>query len=528
MWLVFLIIVLGVAGYAGIAGIRRVEAGYVGIVTKKIGRRRPGDDPRISVSGGSGVQAKILNANAFNWLPPFMYSVDSVPQTHVPNGTIGVVVAKAGLVRPPGSTLAEHVDCDHFRDGVRFLTNGGQQGRQQEVLTGGFYDINTELFEVITVETLQEANHERLTPADLEEVQIQVGETGVVITHVGARPDEDPGAVGRHVDGHESFQLPWQFVANGGQKGVQKETLDEGGRYVINPWFAHVVRIPTRILMLEWSKEKKADSNLDAPLDQIVLDVQGHTVRLDMKQTVQIPAETAPFLVRRFGDPGGSSRAAGRAPVQQFVERDLAATVSGYFRRISAQLTIKDFATKYEEVCIELAGEVRRELQTMGVVAVRTILEEFTCDEPEINELRRRIALQKEQVHLEKARLGDLHAQLANEQVHKLIELNKIDVERERKKLDYVELSMLVEQLGAQHVSLERLIREYVKANVPQTIVDAAGGDVLQAMLLSMPSAQVKETIMALTGDSANSLAQPEQHPAVTNGQTTPQPGENL
>lgn len=515
-FLLLLLVLLVGAGCLAVTGMHRVPPGMVGIVTKRfdIRPRRPDDDPRVSSYGAAGPQAQVLRANTTSWKPRFLYRIEHVPQTHVPNGTIGLVVAKAGAVRPPGSPLAAHVECDHFQDGVRFLRNGGQQGRQQQVLQGGYYDINTHLFEVITVQTPEAVAREGLTMADLQVVQIPIGEAGVVITHVGARPDPDRSSVGRVVPGHHSFQLPWEFLARGGQMGVQQETLDEGGHYVINPWFAHVVRIPTRVLILEWTSEQKAAGNLDASLDQIVLDVQGHTVRLNMKQTVQIPAEAAPRLVRRFGDLGGSGRSAGRVPVQQFVEKELAATVGGYFRRISARYKIQEFITRYDEVGNELAAEVRQALAHTGVHAVSTTLEEFVCDEPEINALRRRIALQQEQVKLEEARLDELKAQRVNEEVLAAIETQRVRVEEERRKLEYVELQMLVDLLGPEQVAMERVLSQWVQVNVPQ-IISGADGDIARAMLQAMPFTQARDMLLAMAKDAGKELPEAERQQAI-------------
>lgn len=509
--LILILIVLA-GGYVGVTGVRRVRRDMVGIVEKKFGIRRPDDDTLVSAYGAAGVQARTLRPNSVTWLMPFLYEVRQVPVTVVPNGTIGLVVARAGRVRAPGQALAGHVECDHFQNGEQFLTGGGEQGRQQQVLTGGRYAINTELFEVITVDTPDAAMRERLAWEELHEIEIPVGETGVVIAHVGARPDPHAESVGPRVPDHHNFQLPWKFLENGGQKGVQQETLDGGGKYVINPWFAHVVRIPTRVLILEWTRDEKAESNLDASLGQIVLDVQGHTVRLDMKQTVQIPVDAAPHLVHRFGTVGTS----GRAPVQQFVDKELGATVAGYFRKISARYRIQEFITRYDEVCNELAAEVRQALKETGVVAVTTTLEEFECDEPEINALRRRIALQQERVKLEVARLDEYKAQRENATVLDDIERQKILVEKERRKLELLELETLVDLLGPDHVRMERALAEWVKAKVPQ-IISGADGNIAQGLLQVMPFTQARDMLLAMAGEAGRNPPPPPR--AVTEGQ---------
>jgi hypothetical protein len=506
--LLLLLLLLAGSGYLWWRWTQRIPGNKVGVVIKEFGPSRPDDDPLVRVHGSRGVQARTLPPNSARWLPPLLYKVLKVPLTFVPNGTIGLVVAKAGRVRQPGNALARHIDCDYFQDGELFIKGGGERGRQQQMLTGGFYAINTGLFDVVTVNDPDALAREGLSAEDLQEIAIPIGEAGVVITHVGARPGES--GVGPKVLDHEDFQLPWKFVENGGQKGVQEETLDEGGRYVINPWFAHVVRIPTRVLILEWTTDEKSSTNLDASLGQVVLDVQGHTVRLEMKQTVQIPVEAAPSLVRRFGTLGAS----GLAPVQQFVDKELGATVAGYFRKISARYRIQEFITRYDEVCNELATEVRQALDKTGVVAVTTTLEEFECDEPEINALRRKIALQQEQVKFEEARLDELNARRKTETVRDEMELQKIRVEKERRKLELVELETLVDLLGADHVKMERALAEWVKAEVPQ-IISGADGNIAQGLLQVMPFTQARDMLMAMAGEAGKS----PQLPAAPNGQ---------
>lgn len=523
--LIFLFALAGLGCYLAVTGRHTVPAGMVGLVYKRFGRRRPEEpNPRVSVFGALGLQAQILLGNSRYWLMPFLYRIRRVPQTHVPNGTIGVVVARVGAVQASRNqnSLARHVECNYFQDGVSFLRNGGEQGRQQQVLTGGYYDINTAMFEVITVNTPDAARRERLTAADLREVEIPIGETGVVITHVGTKPDQDRASAGRVVDGHENFQLPWKFLEAGGQKGVQEETFDEGGHYVVNPWFAHVVRIPIRVLILEWAKKKKLDSNLDISLDQIVLDVQGYTVRLDMKQTVQIPAEAAPGLVRRFGDLG--ARGYGQAPVQQFVEKELASTVDGYFRRICARYKIQEFITKYDEVCNELADEVRQALLPTKVKAIETTLADCECDEPEINDIRRRIAIKQEQSKFEQARRDELEAQHKNKLIEVDIDLQTVKVEQARKEVEYAEIKVLVGQIGPQAVALERIAKQLSKANVPQIISGGGNGDIAAEMLKVMPFVQVKDIVLDALKESSKNLPQADSQQAVTRGRTTDKP----
>jgi hypothetical protein len=430
-------------------------------------------------------------------------AIEHVLRTHVPPGTIGVVVAKAGKVLPAGTRLAPFVECDYFQDGEAFLSNGGQQGRQLQVLGGGHYVINPDIFDVITVDNLADHPDLDLVKDDLREIEIPVGETGVVITHLGARV-EDPSGVGRRVPGHNSFAYPWLFLANGGQLGVQSETLPAGGFYAINPWFAHVVKIPARNLILEWTRAPKTWANPDVSLDQIVLDVQGYTVRLDMRQILRIPEEAAPRLVRRFGDTVRLGRGNERTPVQEFVEKELAATVSGYLRKVSARYQILEFITRYDELNVELSREVRDALALNGIEAVATTLDMFECEPEDLNELRRSIALERHKV-------ASLEAMLATSRLSAEIERTEIDLEAARRRLELVQVHGLVELLGPQQVATERFLAELAKMSVPHTIVGGGNDEMAESILQAMPFTQARDMLLAVAGESGRNLGKAVQ-----------------
>src|SRR5262249_22961288 len=161
-----------------------------------------------------GPQAVTLRADRFYLLPSLLFRVTYVDRTVVPQGTIGVVVARAGAPPAPEQSLCRHVGGGLVQGGPAVLLRGGRVGRQVGSVPGGEYDINPLLFEVITVDTIGAGRYD-LTADDLREISIPVGTTGVVVTRVGAAPsDEASGSVGQVVPGHASFQLPWVFLDN--------------------------------------------------------------------------------------------------------------------------------------------------------------------------------------------------------------------------------------------------------------------------------------------------------------------------
>jgi hypothetical protein len=496
--------VVGGGGFVGWKGLYLVPDQMVGIVYRRFGRH-PGDRYRVRVHGSAGPQAATLIANRRYWLPPWLVFVRYVPRTYVPDGTIGLVEAKSGAVRPPGRRLCLYIECDYFQDGRTFLLDGGEQGRQLGVLPGGaYYNINTELFAVTTVKTLAADGVTRpdatgLTGAELCEVDIPVGSTGVVIVLDGVAPSDEPDVVGPVVADHDSFRLPWVFLARGGQRGVQEETLSGGSRYAINPWFARVVLIPTRELYLEWTnKSAKAAGNLDSALEQIVVNIEGHVLSLEMSQILRIPARAAPRLVRRFGELDNHRDTTGSvsvkpAPVQRFVERVLGAAVAGYFTALVGRYTILRFIEEYDNVRLELQQQVTEALAEWGVVAGLTVLAEFESRDEDINVLRRRRVLAREQREISEYTRD-----------HTIIdaEIRQINIDLDGRQ-QVAALREMIALLGPQQVAIERVAAQLAKMQVPQYI---GGGDIAQQILELMPFTNARDMLHQLIANHNGEL----------------------
>lgn len=482
-------------------GLYRIPDRTVGIVYRRYGRNLAGDS-RVSVDDSMGWQAAVLQPNTRHRLNPVLFEVKYVPQVVVPDGTIGVVEAKGGRVRPSGRRLGQYVECDHFRDAEAFLRNGGEQGRQMMVLPGGGrYSINTELFSVTTIHTVGPRT-DGLAAADLHEVRIPEGHIGVVIALDGRPPSDDPDAVGRLVEGHSDFRAPWVFLGRGGQRGVQQQILDGGSSYAINPWFARVVQIPTRDLHLEWTSKSQEDAgNYDSALDKIVVDIQGHRLSLEMSQVLRIPAKAAPRLVRRFGEgelnvdaPVGGAAGARQSPVQRFVERVLGAAVAGYFTEIVARYQVLDFIRDYNEVRLQLQDKVTHALKEWDVVAGRTVLGEFVSEDRELNDLRRQLAQQHIDYKKEERRQEFLEQQRINEEIAAEIERIAIELQGER---DVVVLRKQIEAIGRSNWLTDRMMAHMAKMAVPQ-YVSGGSTDIADRLLGLMPFINAQDVLKAV------------------------------
>lgn len=466
-----LVVLVGAALAVLLTGYQAVPTGKIGVVYKRFGGLKREKYP-VRVHGGQGVQAQTLTADRRYLLPPLLFRVAKVERTYVPTGTIGLVIAKVGAVPPVDRTLCKHVECDYFQDGRRFLLDGGQMGKQPMALPGGaYYDINPELFEVVTVDTLEDEEKYELTRSDLMDISVPEGATGVVIAKEGETPDEDDNTVGPLVPGHSSFQKPWVFLENGGRRGAQAETLSHGGVYRINPWFARVVIIPTRELTLEWQRrDTKSADRYDAALDQIVANVEGHRLLFTMTQIIRIPAKAAPRLVCRFGedqDMTGLGDVRSPAPVQRFVERVLGRTVKGYFESCASEYEVLQFIEGLNEVRMELESKVGEALHEWGVEAGRTTLSDFESEDPELDARRRARAEARD-------RQFTLLHDLDNAKLKKEIDSIGIETLRERATVPVAETKAKAEVLGKQAVVLIDSLDKLKDFQTPSMITDSA------------------------------------------------------
>jgi len=479
-----------------------VPEGMVGVVTAHDGAQRPTGRPLglpvecasfqdgrgfLLAGGEQGRQIQVLPGGTSYYLNPVLFTVEAVPRTYVPPGTVGLVVARAGDIRPPDRPLGRFVECDNFQDGVAFLHGRGEQGRQLAVLAGGTsYDINPALFQVITVENVGDSR-DGLTAYHLAEVAVPVGHTGVVITLDGTEPPDGDAGIGPRVPGHRSFRLPWVFLQGGGHRGVQQETLGEGAVCSLNPWFVRVMLLPTRLLYMEWTRKDPAESgNYDANLEQIVVNVQGHRLSVEMSQTLRIPREAAPALVSQFG--GRTTSGLGGlvndpVPVQRFVERVLGATVAAYFNAIATASTIEEFLGLYASTRTDLAAQVRNTLQAWGVEAMNTTLGEFESQDPEFDAVRKK-------EFAEQMRGRVLQVERENIDVEDEIDAVRVRSEERRTAL---ELKAEIEALGVDNVAQIRMIREIAQWQGPQYM----GGDI-SGYVDSMPMMIRKDLVERL------------------------------
>lgn len=426
-------------------GIIIIPEDRIGLVTKKFvlfGSKRELPDGRIiAVDGEAGFQAKTLAPGIYFWKWIWQFEIKLQPFTVIPQGKIGLVVAKDGNELETGRILARKIDCDSFQDAERFIRNGGRKGRQSALLTAGSYRINTQLFEVQIADA----------------VHIHENMVGIVTTLDGAAIDQGQIA-GRMVEGHKNFQDADAFLEGNGNRGLQPQVILSGtyyfnpwfaqveevkmteipigyvgvvisfygqdgvdlsgsefkhgnivskgqkgvwaeplgpGKYPINPYIMRVEFVPTTNLVLNWATARTESHQLDKHLSTItVRSKDGFPFNLDVSQIIHIPMIDAPKVIARFGN------------MNNLVSQVLEPTIGNYFRNSAQDADVIAFLKQRKERQESAKEHIGRVLEQYNVFGVDTLIGDIVPPDTLMKTLTDRKLAEEQKVTYETQRMA--------------------------------------------------------------------------------------------------------------------------
>ncbi len=421
-------------------GVVIVPEDRIGLVTKKFvlfGANKELPDGRIiATRGEAGFQAKTLAPGLYFWMWFWQYDVTMQPFTIIPEGKIGLVLAKDGVEIPTGNILGRRVECENFQDAEKFIVNSGQRGRQTAYITAGSYRINTMLFQVSITDM----------------VRIQESMVGIVTTLDGL-PIEAGQIAGRHVEGHNNFQDFDTFISNGGNRGLQPQVILAGsynlnpwavqveeipmteipigyvgvvisfigqegrdltgiefkhgnivekghkgvwmeplgpGKYPINKYIMKVEFVPTTNLVLNWASARSEAHNLDKNLSTItVRSKDGFPFNLDVAQIIHVPTTEAPKVIARFGN------------MVNLVSQVLEPTIGNYFRNSAQDSDVIAFLSTRKERQESAKAHIKKVLDEYNVNAVDTLIGDIVPPESLMKTLTDRKLAEEQKVTYE-------------------------------------------------------------------------------------------------------------------------------
>jgi uncharacterized membrane protein YqiK len=342
----------------------------------------------IRNGGQKGPQIAILEPGYYR-INTLLFIIQKKKITNISGGKLGLIEAMDGARIPEGRLLGKKVDGHkNFYDGEAFIQNGGERGRQIEILMPGRYRINTDLFKIIEI---------------VDWTNINADQVGIVTVNEG-RPITDSTKIAAEelsMDVHNNFQDPDAFIKADGQKGLQIPVL-RAGNYAINPWFAHVEKmdmvnvaigncgvvtsfvgpdgkdlsddavnakivangqkgiwadplqpgkhpmnlkickvdiVPTTQILLNWADNRTSAHDLDSNLKTITLrTADAFNVNMDVSVIIHIPMPNAPKVIANLGS------------VKDMISQVLEPAISSHFRNAAQYINALDLYTKRKEL----------------------------------------------------------------------------------------------------------------------------------------------------------------------------------
>ena len=394
-------------------GVIIIPEDKIGLVTKKFvlfGEHKNLPDGKIiAINGEAGFQATTLASGIYFWKWTWQYEIILESFTVIPQGKLGLVLAKDGNPIPTGALLGRSVDCDSFQNAESFLKNGGMKGRQTAYITAGSYRINKHLFEIYLCDITS-------VPENM------VG----IITTLDGSPLTEGSITGKDVVGHNNFQDFDKFLSAGGNKGLQPQVIlagsynlnqwavigeitpmteirigyagvvisfigEEGqdvsgtdfkhgnlvkkgekgvwaetlgaGKYPLNKYTLKVEEVPTTNLVLNWANARNESHNLDSHLSTItVRSKDGFQFNLDVSQIIHIPSTEAPKVISRFGN------------MNNLVSQVLEPTIGNYFRNSAQNCDVLSFLTSRSQRQDEAKSHIDKVLNEYNVQGVDTLI----------------------------------------------------------------------------------------------------------------------------------------------------------
>jgi len=280
-----LVLMIAGVGVFILASAVSISSDQTGVVIRTLGSELPAGHI-VAVSGEKGPQAKVLGPGWHFGYWPWSYEIEKVGTIMVPNGQIGIVTALDGKVLPGGSVFAPAwKSADDMLDATKFLIDStGSRGPQLTILTPGNYRINPRLFRV------------EMKPVTL----VAAGEVAVIKANAG---DIYTGTDKITVNGVD--------IVPQGSRGIWRKPLSPGA-YNLHPDAFQVIKVKTTQRVYTYQrvdrvatngKDRRGQNQSGSDYSISVRSKDGFTFPVDVRLSLSVAADNAPYLVALLGDP---------------------------------------------------------------------------------------------------------------------------------------------------------------------------------------------------------------------------------
>lgn len=249
---------------------------------------------------------------------------------------IGIVTVHDGPSMESGELIAKKVEGhDMFQNPETFIQNGGQRGKQLQVLTDGTYFINV-LFATIEI---------------IDKYEIPIGQVGVVNYFTGEEGEDLSGEEYQHGD-----------LVEKGKKGVWAEVL-QPNKYPWNPYAGRIYRVPVTNFILKWENNQNSEFGYDSKLQEIKLITKdAFQPALPLSVVIHIDYKDAPKVIQRFGD------------IKTLVQETIDPLVGAYFKNIGQTKTLLELVQDRSEIQIQAALEMKAKFAEYNLNLVEVLI----------------------------------------------------------------------------------------------------------------------------------------------------------
>lgn len=450
-----------------------VEDHQGGLVIKKFG---PDLDPSeiVATEGEKGPQAAVLPPGWHFGYLPLIYDLEAVENEIIPEGQLGIVKANDGRPLPEGEIYAPPWEsANDMLDAEQFLSaDGGHRGPQLTVLPPSEYRYNPRLFEIEQRPVLQ----------------VPVGEVAVVKANAGERyvPAE----------GEELVEVNKVPIVPRGYRGIWRDVLTPDA-YYLHPNAYEVTRVRTTNRVYNYADDQAIS----------VRTSDGFEFPVDVRVSVKISAESAPYVVARLQNPDADPEGDGYTVIE---ERVILPLTRAIFRNIAEDRNALQFVNQRSDVEREATEALRGELGGFEILTDGVFVADIRISDTEAGrellatQTEREVALNQQATFAEKERAQQARAEAvraeeeANQQIQQAQARSRVVIAEEDAKAAVAkaegEAQAWREKIGAldgidNFITLElaRLAMERWEGSLPRVLVAGGGeGGQLEALIATM------------------------------------------
>jgi len=340
-----------------------VKDGQSGVVTKKFGKNLEGG-AIVATDGEKGPQAYLLPDGWHFGFWPWQYTLTAVDNIDIPQGQIGVVTAKDGKSLEDGEVFAPAWKSPKdMMDGVKFLAGEGVRGPQLTVLPPAQYRFNPRLFAVV------------VKPA----LEVPVGSVAVVKSNAGEYYVPKEGEVLEEVNG-----VP---IVPNGFRGIWRKALQPNA-YYMHPDAYIVKEVKTIKRVYSYTAAKATTAKDDRPGEDNAVPVKtkdGFEFPVDIRVSIKISAENAPYVVAMLADPDGDANKDGFDTLE---EKAILPSIRSIFRNTAEAKGALEYLNSRSQIEEEATAQFKADMEEFKIDVDRVYVAQIGLgDTPEGKEL---------------------------------------------------------------------------------------------------------------------------------------------